>query len=349
MATEELADLRPIDLPAGLQPSTLAVDVDRLIVAGHLGTTAANRRPAMAVLDARGSRSIPLTPHEPYAAVADIFSVATVGTGLQTLGVAHGGAHANPRWTTWRGTTSSVVDHPQVFWTFGGEEAGILVAIVATPAGPRILGSWQGKDALDIAIWRPDGEQWTRLDSAGTPLANTATLQVSGRSAAATPAGMIVAGSVFELSSGVHQLAAVWLSTGDRRWTLLRLPDAGKRSEALSVSCVQAGCWVAGRVDGQLALWSVDTTAGTAGRVADLPPATLADEGPFPRAMQGASGPIVAYSTEDTTYVLTRTGDGWTARRGPAGGLVAATQLAGRLYLATSPTADTSRLWSAEL
>ena len=82
MATEELADLRPIDLPAGLQPSTLAVDVDRLIVAGHLGTTAANRRPAMAVLDARGSRSIPLTPHEPYAAVADIFSVATVGTAV---------------------------------------------------------------------------------------------------------------------------------------------------------------------------------------------------------------------------------------------------------------------------
>ena len=349
MATEELADLRPIDLPAGLQPSTLAVDVDRLVVAGHLGTTAANRRPAMAVLDARGSRSIPLTPHEPYAAVADIFSVATVGTGLQTLGVAHGGAHANPRWTTWGGTTSSVVDHPQVFWTFGGEEAGILVAIVATPAGPRIVGSWQGKGALDIAIWRPDGEKWTRLDSAGTPLANTATLQVSGRSAAATPAGMIVAGSVFDLSSGVHQLAAVWLSTGDRRWTLLRLPDPGKRGEALSVSCVQASCWVAGRVDGQLALWSVDTTAGTAGRVADLPPATLADEGPFPRAMQGASGPIVAYSTEDTTYVLTRTGDGWTARRGPTGGLVAATQLAGRLYLATSPTADTSRLWSAEL
>ena len=93
----------------------------------------------------------------------------------------------------------------------------------------------------------------------------------------------------------------------------------------------------------------MDTTAGTAGRVADLPPATLADEGPVPRAMQGASGPIVAYSAEDTTYVLTRTGDGWTARRGPAGGLVAATQLAGRLYLATSPTADTSRLWSAEL
>ena len=202
VATEELVGLRPTDLPAGLQPSTLVVDGDRLVVAGHRGTTAADRRPAMAVLDSGGARSIALTPREPYAEVADIFSVAADGTGLQTLGVAHGGAHANPRWTTWSGTTSGVVDHPQVFWTFGGEEAGILVAIVATPAGPRIVGSWQGRTALDIAVWRPDGERWTRLDSAGTPLANTATLQVSGRSAAPTPAGMIVAGSVFDLSGG---------------------------------------------------------------------------------------------------------------------------------------------------
>ena len=58
---------------------------------------------------------------------------------------------------------------------------------------------------------------------------------------------------------------------------------------------------------------------------------------------------MVAYSAGGRTTVLVRGSAGWTARVGPTGALVAAAQLDGRLYLATSTAADSSRLWSAGL
>src|SRR5215211_8696929 len=56
-----------------------------------------------------------------------------------------------------------------------------------------------GTTGLDIAIWRPEGSRWVRPDTAGTPLANTATVRVSERSAVPTASGMIIAGSVLDL------------------------------------------------------------------------------------------------------------------------------------------------------
>lgn len=333
-------------LPDGLQPSTLEVSGDDLIIAGHR-PTADDRRPALAALHDGAAQVIRVIPNSPYATVADLVSIAVDGHRLAALGAAHGGAHANFRWTIWTGTTKALVDRPQTFETFGGESAGSLTDVVTTPGGPRIVGSWQGQTALDIAIWRPDADRWTRQSSAGTPLANTATLQVSGRSAAPTSSGMIIAGSVLDLSGGVRQSAAIWLSSdSDREWRLIRLPDPGARSEALSARCSTTRCIVAGYVDGRLSLWSV--VGGQAERLGALPGIAIDVDGPAPQVIAAEPEPVVAFSAAGRVGVLEPTTGGWSTRSGPAGSLVAAAEVGGRIYLATNTSPDQSELWSGE-
>ena len=341
-----LAGLRVESLPDGLQPSTLFATGDALFVAGHQQTSSTTRRPGLAEISDGRTRTVPLGPISPYAKVADLFSIAVDGHGITVVGKAYGGAHSNPRWTTWAGTAARVVERPQVFWTFGGEEAGALDGVVTTPSGPRILGSWQGTTALDIAIWRPEGSRWVRLDSAGTPLANTTTVQTSGRSAAPTPTGMVVAGSVLDLADGIRQGAAAWLSGSDGDWRLVRLPDPGGRSEALSARCRGSVCWIAGWVDGRLAAWRLD--GDTAVRVADLPDLPIDVDGPFLQVVAAGPEPLIAYSVDGRTGLVSETKDGWVGYTGPAGELASAAEVAGRVYLATTSSSGQSRLWSAE-
>ena len=73
------------------------------------------------------------------------------GGSVVALGAAHGGAHANFRWTIWTGTPAGLVDRPQTFETFGGQEAGSLLAVARDRHGPLIVGTWQGAHGLDGA------------------------------------------------------------------------------------------------------------------------------------------------------------------------------------------------------
>jgi hypothetical protein len=333
-----------VPLPDDLQPSTLAVAGPDLIVAGPRATTD-DREPALAVIGNGAPRTVRLVPASPYAKVADLVSIAVDGRRVAALGAAHGGAHANFRWTIWTGTTDVLVDRPQTFETFGGQSAGSLTDVVSTADGPRIVGSWQGESALDIAIWRPDGNRWVRLDSSGTPLANTPTLQVSGRAAASRGTGMIITGSVLDLSDDVRQNAAVWLSNADRDWRLVRLPDPGARSEALSARCAGSVCWIAGYVDDRLAIWSL--TGDQAERIADLPTIPIDVDGPAPQVIT-ASAPAAAFSADGRIGVVARGAGGWIERTGPAGSLVAATGLDGRVYLAATTSSNRAELWAGE-
>ena len=154
-------------------------------------------------------RPVPLRPTSPYAKVADLSSLASDGTQVFAIGEAHGGAHANFRWTTWSGSVRALTEYPQTFETFGGISAGALLDVVVTTDGPVIAGSWSSADArgLDAAIWLPRGQTWQRQESAGGALANRDDLQVAPRAAAAFGTTMIITGSVITFGDGVQQSA----------------------------------------------------------------------------------------------------------------------------------------------
>jgi hypothetical protein len=304
------------------------------------------------VVDQSGTvRPVPLHPNSPYAKVADLVSLAAGGEQVVALGAAHGGAHANFRWTVWSGSTNSLTDYPQTFETFGGQSAGGLLDIVFTSDGPAIAGTWAAREGgLDAAVWRPRGHRWIRQSSAGTALANTPQLQVAPRAASGGSA-MIISGSVITFDNGVQQRAAVWIQPNrSEPWTLLQLPEAGTHSEALSSVCRES-CWVSGYADGVVALWSFDTADQPAKGTRDsaLPRIEHDDEDAGPvTVVTSADQPGLLVSHAGHAQLLLSDSQGWHTFTGPAGPVIDATTVGDHLYAITK-TADGASFWTTNL
>jgi hypothetical protein len=335
-----------IPLPAGVAASSLAVAPGGLLVGGR--SSSGGDHPVLLLVDGSGTvRPAALHPNSPYAKVADLVSLATHGDEVVALGVAHGGAHANFRWTVWAGSMTNVVDYPQTFETFGGQSAGGLLDIVYTAARPEIAGTWAARaGGLDAAVWLPRGHRWIRQDSAGTALANTPQLQVAPRAASGGSA-MIISGSVITFDDGVRQRAAVWIQPNQRTpWTLLQLPDAGTSSEALSSVCEER-CWVSGYVDGSVALWSFEAAGSLATGTRDsaLPRIEHDDQDPGPVTVMAAGRPALVVSHTGTTRLLVNDGQDWRTFMGPAGPVIDAATMGDRLYAITRAP-DGVQLWT---
>ncbi|HEX5384067.1 MAG TPA: hypothetical protein VFW54_05460, partial [Propionibacteriaceae bacterium] len=287
-----------IALPESVAASSLSSMADDLLVGGR--ASAGGDHPVLLVVDPAGSaRPVPLQPNSPYAKIADLVSLAAGGNKVVALGAAHGGAHANFRWTVWAGSPERLDDYPQTFETFGGQSAGGLLDIVYTSDGPAIAGTWAAPEGgLDAAVWLSRGERWIRQNSAGTALANTAQLQVAPRAASAAGSAMIIMGSVITFGDGAEQRAAIWTWPSRKSaWTLQQLPDAGTHSEALSSGCMQT-CWVSGHADGKVALWTFDPAHadGSASRDSTLPAMEIDTDGPGPRTVLSCDQPRVIFS-----------------------------------------------------
>jgi hypothetical protein len=340
-----------ITLPESVAASSLTSMADELLVGGR--ASAGGDHPVFLVVDLSGSaRPVPLQPNSPYAKVADLVSVAVGGDKVVALGAAHGGAHANFRWTVWTGSTKRLVDHPQTFETFGGQSAGGLLDIVYTSEGPAIAGTWAAREGgLDAAVWLPRAERWIRQSSAGTALANTPQVQVAPRAASAAASAMIIMGSVITFGDGAEQRAALWIRpTHKSPWTLTQLPDAGPHSEALFSRCTQT-CWVSGHAEGKVALWNIDPAHadGTASRDSTLPSLEIDTDGPGPRTILSGDQPGVIFSHNgDTRLLVHNSQNGWQAFSAPAGSVLDATSIGDRLY-AIIKVNDSVGLWTTDL
>jgi hypothetical protein len=340
-----------ITLPESVSASSLASMADELLVGGR--ASAGGDHPVLFVVDPSGSpRQVPLQPNSPYAKVADLVSVAAGSDKVVALGAAHGGAHANFRWTVWSGSTKQLGDYPQTFETFGGQSAGGLLDIVYPSEGPAIAGSWAAPaGGLDAAVWLPRGERWIRQNSTGTALANTPQVQIAPRSATAAGSAMIIMGSVITFGDGAEQRAAVWTwPTQQSPWALTQLPEAGTHSEALSSRCTQT-CWVSGHADAHVALWSFEPSHadGTASRDSTLPSLEIDTDGPGPRTILSGDQPGVIFSYDGNTRLLVHDSqNGWQAFAAPAGSVLDAISVADRLY-AIIKINDSVGLWATDL
>jgi hypothetical protein len=340
-----------IALPESVAASSLAAASEALLVGGR--ASSGGDQPVLFTVDASGStRPVPLHPTSPYAKVADLISVATRGDEVVALGVAYGGAHANPRWTVWAGSAQRLDEYPQTFETFGGTSAGGLLDIIITSEGPAIAGTWAAREGgLDAAVWLRRGQKWLRRESAGSALANTKEIQVAPRAASATSSTMIISGSVITFGDGPEQRATVWTwPTRNSAWMLQQLPDAGTQSEALSSRCGQT-CWVSGHADGIVALWTFDPAqvTATATRDSTLPSMEIDTNGHGPITVLSGDRPGVLFSHAGSTRLLVSDShNGWQTFTAPAGPVLEATTVGDRLY-AIIRTDDAVGLWTADL
>lgn len=95
-----------VDLPGDLTPVTLTQMGDKLLVGAR--NESAHLAPRLLVLDHEHWSQVRLRPDSYYAYCARWRSVVTDGHRIFAFGDAPGGAHSNPRWTTWAGTLEEV-------------------------------------------------------------------------------------------------------------------------------------------------------------------------------------------------------------------------------------------------
>jgi hypothetical protein len=336
-----LDDWHRIALPTNMVPSSVGREGDWLLVGGQL-VAGDQRAPALARMPTDGPEPgpepVPVAPSTPYGQVADLVSLTGAGDTVVALGAAHGGAHANFRWTIWTGSTDRVVDRPQTFETFGGQRAGGLLGVATDGRGPLIMGTWQGEHGLDGTVWRPDDERWVRQPTVPV-LANTANRQVAPRTVdQAGDGSVLVSGSVIDLGEGVRQAAAYWRDA-DGTWTLTELPDAGRRSEAWSTACAES-CWSVGARDGSVAVWSDD-------RRPEVPTLEAADRDSG-RALLWRDRVVVAVSSAGAGRLVIGDGDDWRAYTAPDGRVLDAELVRTQLYL-VSETDESAELWMRDL
>ncbi|NNG21199.1 hypothetical protein HJ590_16880 [Naumannella sp. ID2617S] len=291
----------------GVSPDSLATAGTEVLVGGQTVAVEQTRPRLLSLRDGRVSE-VSLRSATPYGEVAEPVQIAAVGDRIHLLGTARGGAHGNPRWSTWSGDAGAVVEHEQVFWVFGGHESGTMVALVAGSAGPVVVGSWAGERGMDVALWTAgqDGTRWERRESAGTDLASTTTRQYEAHGAAGSGGELVVvAGEQLELDHQLRRRPVVWIwesrGAGVRR---IELPADEGRAD--SASCSESACFVAGVTGGRAALWQVWPGSVRAVAVPEL----AVDAGTPAQVLLDGSGALVVAQSGAVVKVAGRGGDG---------------------------------------
>jgi hypothetical protein len=335
----------PVDLPNHAMPEVLAA-------AGHdvlVGVRVDDRGPHLLRLGPDAVQSeVPVVPATGYGRTAAWYSVVSDGRRVLAVGGDRGGAHGNVRWSVWSGSVAGVREQPQAFSTFGGWGAGDLIDGVLTPDAAAVVGSWQSSGAgLDVAVWTPDGETWSRIDSTGTPLASTH--EKLGFATDATVLGMGITVVGWQVGGRSGPTPVVWQSSEPASgWARTPLPDAGATGAAVAVRCAGNACAVAGRVDGLLALWRL--ADGRWSRVAGVPALRVGDTDPLAAPLNPAGpisqvvseGPAVRIVTVDGSIATVHTAEG------PTGPATAVVEVDGSIYLLAGQDEHTRRLWRAD-
>jgi hypothetical protein len=166
-------------------------------------------------------------PRSYYGERAILRSVACKDGRLAAVGAASGGAHGNPRVTTWLGPVNGplVQNADQDFELFGGPSAISVGDITAFRAGFAITGNWlNGKQLPSPAVWLSDnGTSWRRLPDL-PELTSTAQLARWANAITSDGARLLVAG---QERDGTRILPFVVASDDGDKWQRISVPGEG--------------------------------------------------------------------------------------------------------------------------
>jgi hypothetical protein len=184
---------------------------DHWLAVGGLPTGPAAWRSA----DGTTWTGVRLEPVSFYGKQSTIFTVACRGEDAVAVGAASGGAHGNPRTSTWRSRPDgSWLEHEPEFTQFGGQDSvgvGAAAAALGSPVSWAIVGNWLGPDrSPGPAVWRSaDGAVFQRaLVAPGSSARGTDIAPLAG-------GGWLVAGEAY----GATLTGASWTSPDGVKWT----------------------------------------------------------------------------------------------------------------------------------
>ncbi len=206
-------------------------------------------------------RSVPFAPlpasfYGPREVITD---VACAGDRVAMIGAVPGGAHGNPRVSSWRLDGGRMVENAAPFETYGGDTAVDVGRLAGGPAGFAIAGN----RSTGAAAWLSpaDARVFTLFENAPGLAGKTV-----ARDAVAMPDGQwaIVGGAA--AGSVLDQRAAVWLTTDGKSWTRDDPPAAGGFNEIQRAVRDGDDVVAAGMRDTRFGLWRWHAGAWTAGK-----------------------------------------------------------------------------------
>lgn len=259
---------------------------------------------------------VTIKPVSVYGPANILYSVACNESQVVAVGAAVGGAHGNPRTSTWYGKVggTTLTEAHATFETYGGPDAVGVGSVSAGSAGFLIVGGRvDANNALGAAVWRSSNGATFRLIDADPALE-------SGPSGATEAHGGLAGGAIWitvggitpPASSAAARDAAVWLSSDGVTWRRAMLPTSAADDILEQVTPTSSGLLAIGTDGTGYSAWVASANGASwrrAGHFGDHRAATAA-----PRTVGVAVSGRSAYATvyNGSSYELWRGSTGGT-------------------------------------
>ncbi|MFI5897651.1 hypothetical protein ACIA5D_46945 [Actinoplanes sp. NPDC051513] len=245
---------REVSLPGAVMLRDVADCGDRWWAAGGAGGGPA----AWTSVDGVTWSSVPFSPLPAsyYGPREVINSVACAGERVAMIGAVPGGAHGNPRVSTWRFAGGRLVENAAPFETYGGDQAVDVGPMAAGPSGFAIAGNRSSGGAAWIAP--PSAREFRLIENAPGLAGKTV-----ARDVVALPDGrwLVVGGS----GGVLDQRSAAWVSSDGKDWSRDDPPVSGGFNEIQRVVPDGDDLLAAGMRGTAFGLWRWHAGAWTAG------------------------------------------------------------------------------------
>ncbi|GAA3350936.1 hypothetical protein GCM10020358_78730 [Amorphoplanes nipponensis] len=182
------------------------------VVGGRAAPDGGTSPAAWASTDGRSWRSVTLAalPGSYYGPRSVLYAVACAGGRIAAIGSRSGGAHGNPRVSTWhQRPDGSLAEAAAPFETYGGDTAVDVGRMAGGPSGFLIAGNRTGGAAAWLS---PDGTAFRLFENA------------PGLARAFARDGAVLDGQ-FWLVGGLGDAPAAWSSADGASWRRAALPD----------------------------------------------------------------------------------------------------------------------------
>ncbi|GIJ42187.1 hypothetical protein [Micromonospora andamanensis] len=292
---------------------------------------------------------VPVVADSYYGRRSVLFSIACRDGRAAAVGGKVGGAHGNPRVSTWwqRGD-GTLVEVAASFETYGGPKAVNVSRLAAGPAGWLIVGN----RASGAAAWvSPDAAEFTLIE--GAPELSSDEQGVTWVfDAVAGPSGWLAVGGL--LAPGrIDRDPVVWTSVDGRGWRRTVLPGTEAYEEMQRVVLVDGAPVAVGLRGRGFGAWRQESTGwAAAGRFGGV-----AGGVPSVGGLAASAGQILAVVSDGERYggwLSVDRGDTWRVVELPVAAPVGAdravglTADGGRWWLAVDDGVETS-LWVGQL
>lgn len=282
-------------------------------VVGAVENAAGDTRPAVwRSDDGQTWQSVKLTPHSFYGELNVVYSAACKGRMLAALGSKPGGAHGNPRVSTWQQLPDGSLDEVMTagFEVYGGPQAINVGQMTAGPSGFMMTGNrYSG-----AAVWfSPDSAEF-KIQERAPELANDARGETWANDVAATPQGWVVVGGI--LADGrIDRDPMAWVSADGTTWRRTKVAGTDVYEEFQRVVVRDGKVFAVGLSGQGFAAWRLDGDQWT--RTAAF--GTITGLGAT-RSATVVDGKLLCVTSDGTAHHLFLSADGasWRIVQGPS-------------------------------